>query len=384
MISFQFSLETIETIEEVIDHKKYLINYEELSEKSRELLNAGVFYQNGRDFQFRPIIVVDISKINTKNMDDNMVVQSLCCLLNEIKYNMLIPGYIENWVILLDFGGKGIFGMPVKLIGKIIQNLSKNYCGHLEQLYICNPSKSLQFIWGSLSSFMDDDVQKKITFIKSKKEFQILLKVIPAQQLESKFFGLQPNVQNYFPPKNTIPFNINDLKKNNQKLIGEKLEDDQQNWKIRQFEQEVTIDKHDQQQKNKQQSQLDTESCESSEKSKENEQEQQQEYKKLEFCRNQSHELNLKEIEENTLSEKKNIENKLANSVLEPKQKVMINDSINYDKMGNKFMTRQPCVDYDKENEQVEYYLVKQNLILNRKLHSMENQKSHCKGCNIF
>jgi len=75
---------------------------------------------------------------------------------------MFIPGIIENWVIIIEIGGRGLTRIPLNLISKIISALSKNFNGCLDKLYLTNPSSSLKFMWGTIAAFLDDDTKEKI------------------------------------------------------------------------------------------------------------------------------------------------------------------------------------------------------------------------------
>lgn len=72
---------------------------------------------------------------------------------------MFIPGKIENWIIFIDIGNKGLTGAPLGLIGTIISTMSKNFCSCLEKMYLVNPSTSLKFMWGTISAFLDEDTK---------------------------------------------------------------------------------------------------------------------------------------------------------------------------------------------------------------------------------
>lgn len=37
-------------------------------------------------------------------------------LFSAVRINMFYPHYIENWIVIVNFDGKGVFGIPVTVI----------------------------------------------------------------------------------------------------------------------------------------------------------------------------------------------------------------------------------------------------------------------------
>lgn len=68
---------------------------------------------HGRDSRFRPIIVMNLYRIDLKKINENAMIRGVTFFLEVIVRNMLIPGQVENWVILLDFNNMGLFSFPI-------------------------------------------------------------------------------------------------------------------------------------------------------------------------------------------------------------------------------------------------------------------------------
>ena len=75
---------------------------------------------------------------------------------------MLIPYYIENWVILFDIHEKGIMSLPLGTLKSLIVNMSTNCSGRLEKFFIVNPPWILRASWRMITGFMDPETASKM------------------------------------------------------------------------------------------------------------------------------------------------------------------------------------------------------------------------------
>lgn len=66
--------------------------------------------------------------------------QALSYFLGVIKKNMFIPGKIENWILIIETNNEGVFRVPPNTLEIIVENLNINFTGHLEKMFILNPS----------------------------------------------------------------------------------------------------------------------------------------------------------------------------------------------------------------------------------------------------
>ncbi len=79
---------------------------------------------------------------------------------------MFIDYNIENWVLILETGELGVFGLPMNGLGVIIGSMSTYYCATLEKLFILNPSWGLRTAWSVIEGFMDPETAAKIQLVK--------------------------------------------------------------------------------------------------------------------------------------------------------------------------------------------------------------------------
>ena len=77
------------------------------------------------------------------------------------KYAFL-PGKVENWIFIINYGNMSFFDLPIKNLGSIIQMMQLNYGGSLEKMFMLNPSISLSTSWSVVEKFIDSNSAAKI------------------------------------------------------------------------------------------------------------------------------------------------------------------------------------------------------------------------------
>lgn len=93
-----------------VEIEKYLVKYFLIF-----LKRMGMFYCQGRDHKFRPIIQVQPQIIIDQDLSPEHMVKIFSFFLQYIVENLLIPGQVENWIVLNDMKGVGITSVPVKV-----------------------------------------------------------------------------------------------------------------------------------------------------------------------------------------------------------------------------------------------------------------------------
>jgi hypothetical protein len=76
--------------------------YRSLIEKVEHLLNCGGVYLHGRDKYFRPIIIINITALLATKCAMPQFIDLICFYLTFMLNEMIIPGKVENWVIITD------------------------------------------------------------------------------------------------------------------------------------------------------------------------------------------------------------------------------------------------------------------------------------------
>ena len=173
-----------------------------INDKIIYLLNSGFLYIHGRDFHFRPIIIVSIKMLKvvlSQNYTFDDINKCTTYLVNYLIKYLLIPGQIENWVNFVDFEDVGI--SDIGNFKKILSTLSK-FRGRVFKNFFVNISGILKIsVKAAVKVF--SSVAKKLVILGSN-EFQKVQEIISPENMEKKYGGLAPNVipggNNLFPP----------------------------------------------------------------------------------------------------------------------------------------------------------------------------------------
>lgn len=123
-------------------------------------------------------------------------------LVNEYIENfMMIPGRIENYVIIVDCKNLGMFNMPYKMIQAILYFLQSQYKCKTKVVYCLNCPMTFSAAWKVIKQFLDTNTAKKVQ-IESTNTSKELLDMVFEEQLEKKFGGKAPDVTDKFwPPR---------------------------------------------------------------------------------------------------------------------------------------------------------------------------------------
>ncbi|CAD8191969.1 unnamed protein product [Paramecium pentaurelia] len=175
--------------------------YHEINSHSEQFLKEGICYLLGRDKQYRPIVILNAHLIDQKKHDKEQIFQALSFLLGIVKKNMFVPGKVETWNFILETNNLGGQGLQQKVLEILIDNLSTNFSGYLERMFILNPSSGINFLWQQIQTFLDQQTINKIALLQQK-EIKQLKEFIEPNQLEEKFGGNQPNLIKFWPPYN--------------------------------------------------------------------------------------------------------------------------------------------------------------------------------------
>lgn len=60
---------------------------------------------------------------------------------------MMVRGKVENWIVVLDTGGAGIFDTPFSTLTMINDILSINFTSSLHKMFILNPGMVFSASW---------------------------------------------------------------------------------------------------------------------------------------------------------------------------------------------------------------------------------------------
>ncbi|OMJ67361.1 hypothetical protein SteCoe_35492 [Stentor coeruleus] len=175
------------------------LDYKILFPKIYSLLNEGFLYIHGRDRYFRPLVVLDIPKIDLKKHTVQDYVDLTVFLMEFVIEYMLIPGKVENWINIVEMGRLGIRELPFKSLIKLLGTLQKIYKCRLAHSFVLNPPSSMYYMWTCLKPFIDKATQEKVLF-ENKTFCETMLQMCDLDQVEKRFGGNAPNIEEFWPP----------------------------------------------------------------------------------------------------------------------------------------------------------------------------------------
>lgn len=176
----------------------------EMDKKIITLANSGFLYIFGRDCHFRPIMIVEaeiaVNLLNGGYSVDELE-QSIRLIMNYMINYLLIPGQIENMVVITDLNGIGL-GQMLKF-KNILSSLNK-YRGRVFRNHMINLGNGMSgFLKSIINTFGGAASARKLMFL-SKDELNKIQELIRPDNLEKKFGGNVENVvygnNNLFPP----------------------------------------------------------------------------------------------------------------------------------------------------------------------------------------
>lgn len=175
-----------------------------IDKRMRFILNYGFLYMYGRDVHFRPIIIVEVNRAN--ELLDKLgytfeeLSQTILFFMNYIVNYILLPGQIENWILICDLKDVGLSKLPQ--FKNILNSLSKFRC-RVFRNYILNVGNFIKFAAGSILNLLGSNSAKKIIMVENNK-YEIMQEFIRKENLQLKHGGIAPNViygeDNLFPP----------------------------------------------------------------------------------------------------------------------------------------------------------------------------------------
>ena len=112
----------------------------------------------------------------------------------------MLPGQIENWVVLTDLGKNGLGNLSISSLKQVLGMLQSNYKCRLATNYIVNPPKTVWVMWSCIKPFLDDVTIDKIKISNSSYSQEMMTHFHPSQ-VEEKYGGKSQNLEEFWPPE---------------------------------------------------------------------------------------------------------------------------------------------------------------------------------------
>jgi len=151
--------------------------------------------------------VINFNRFEFKKVIKNQVeiqeyIYMIAFFLDYVIENMLLPGKVENWVVITDFEKSGLSDLGFGPIKQVMGVLTDYYRCRLGCNYVVNPSKTVYYIWSMVKRFLDEVLIEKVKILNKGVPDEIFLHCNP-YQVEEKYGGKSKNVEVYWPP--TMP-----------------------------------------------------------------------------------------------------------------------------------------------------------------------------------
>ena len=179
-----------------------------ISPKSKliEILNKGFVYVYGRDCRFRPILVFRLQEFvkYEKIYSVEEVIECGCFLGQFVLNNMMIPGKIERWNLLINLRGATLLSLPDH-IKKLLPIMNEGFISRLHKNYVIGMTFILRILYKLVCAFLHESTIKKIKILGGKKD-QGLFEEIRRDNIEQNLGGTAPDAHigqenGLFPPR---------------------------------------------------------------------------------------------------------------------------------------------------------------------------------------
>lgn len=113
-----------------------------LHSQTLKCLKRGVLYVHGRSKDLSPILVCNLGALGPLLDEDEVCAESFVQLHNlctgYIEANMLVPGQVDRWIILLDANQFSLMKLPINMFKQANREMSNNFNECSQKFFIVN------------------------------------------------------------------------------------------------------------------------------------------------------------------------------------------------------------------------------------------------------
>ncbi|CAG9320789.1 unnamed protein product [Blepharisma stoltei] len=170
--------------------------------KCEHLINTGGIYFHGRDFHYRPLLVINVSRINFNAHSVEEYSWLLCFWLEYGIQSLMLPGHVENWMVIIDLENQSLRQIPWTDLKSLVDLLKTNYRCRMITAYIVNSPFTMKCMWKMIRPFIPEQTANKVKIL-GYGPVDELKKLFARHQYEEKYGGSAPNATVFWPP--TMP-----------------------------------------------------------------------------------------------------------------------------------------------------------------------------------
>ena len=150
-------------------------------------------YVTKRDVMYRPVVMINVRRLLEWDVSVEALIEGSSFFFDFIVKKLLLPGKVENWIIIIDLDNISLTKIPVKKVGAIITNGVRNFGARLFRNYNINASWTVRKSNQIFTAFIDDITKiKSQTFGDNYRD--AIFQYIPKESIEVKYGGTRPNI----------------------------------------------------------------------------------------------------------------------------------------------------------------------------------------------
>ncbi|EER05530.1 conserved hypothetical protein [Perkinsus marinus ATCC 50983] len=187
-------------VKELLETEKWRLEFFKKPIRDADILrelNSGFLYVSGRDKQYRPCVVVRPSLLVKENISKENAIRTSVFLMEFITRYMLLASKVESVVMIVDFSGVGL-SAPYSTAFALYKVLAYHYVGRMAAIYIVNLPTFMRTIVGKLAHRLMTERQLQKNHIVTDLK-QHLAKYFDPNQLERRYGGVKPNIEQLYP-----------------------------------------------------------------------------------------------------------------------------------------------------------------------------------------
>lgn len=182
----------VRNIETHLEWRKNRLRKVYPDEPPLQVMNSGGLYIHGRDHCFRPLLIIRPSLLCPFPLDQ--VLSASSYLLEFLLQHMLLPGQVENWVLLIDMSDCS--SIPHSTLHHILTFFTLHYPCRLYNAFVLNVSATL---WSSLSVCLSPELTP-FFHIEYAGGSERLMEQFNESQVERQYGGKAVTVKQFWPP----------------------------------------------------------------------------------------------------------------------------------------------------------------------------------------
>lgn len=104
----------------------------------------------------RPIIYLNLALMDMDKYTLNDYLAAINQVVNLVIDKLFIKGKLENYLFVIDTGGKGISSLPLSTVKEMVLKLSYVYSMRMGKLLVINANSIIKFMYSAFSPFLAD------------------------------------------------------------------------------------------------------------------------------------------------------------------------------------------------------------------------------------